>query len=116
MGIAGNILTLVFRAKAAGPVALVLTKTSVLANDGLGTSVVVPDQPANFMVVKSKVLLYVAEDINNDNKVDLADLSVLIGNWGTPRNKNADLNQDGVVNATDLSILLSKFTPMVLAK
>lgn len=108
LGIAGNILTVVFQAKAAGPVELSLTNTSVLANDGLGTTVTVPNQLANFNIVTPPIVSYVAEDLNHDGKVDLSDLSVLIANWGIPRNKAADLNGDGVVDARDLSILLSK--------
>ncbi len=43
-------------------------------------------------------------DINNDAKVDAADLSLLLGAWGSTG--AADLNTDGIVNAADLSVLL----------
>ncbi len=43
-------------------------------------------------------------DINGDNVVNAADLSVLLGAWGTSGPGN--LNGDGIVNAADLSILL----------
>lgn len=47
-------------------------------------------------------------DINNDNKVDSADLSILLSNFGTT-NAVADLNNDAKVNIFDLSILLSNY-------
>jgi len=47
-------------------------------------------------------------DINNDGKVNLTDLSLLLGVWRKP-DTAADFNQDGIVNLTDLSILLSNW-------
>ncbi len=50
-------------------------------------------------------------DTNGDNQVNGADLSVLLGNFGsnvTP-NTNGDLNGDGLVNGADLSVLLGNF-------
>ncbi len=44
------------------------------------------------------------------DKVDFTDVSILLYNWGTPKNSRADLNGDGVVNYTDLSILLYCWT------
>ena len=49
-------------------------------------------------------------DINQDNKVDVQDLSYLLSNWGT-NNTLADLNKNGTVNTLDLSILLSNWKP-----
>ena len=43
-------------------------------------------------------------DLNNDNVVNAADLSILLGAWGT--NGVGNLNGDSIVNAADLSILL----------
>jgi 1,4-alpha-glucan branching enzyme len=45
-----------------------------------------------------------AADLNCDGVVNAADLSLLLGAWGT--GATADLNGDGTVNAADLSILL----------
>jgi hypothetical protein len=45
-------------------------------------------------------------DLNNDGKVDVLDLSVLLSAWGTA-NTTADVNKDGSVNFFDLSILLA---------
>ncbi len=113
LGIAGNILTIVFRAKAAGSVELSLINTLVLANDGLGTTITVPNQLASFSIVTPAIISYPIEDINRDGKVNMSDLSILIGNWGTSRNKDVDLNADGVVNSQDLSILLSKLIVVI---
>ena len=48
-------------------------------------------------------------DLNNDGKVDLTDLSMLMANWGTA-DPTADINGDGIVDLTDLSILMSHWT------
>jgi subtilisin family serine protease len=48
-------------------------------------------------------------DLNNDSKVNITDLSILLTNWNTT-NATADINQSGKVDLTDLSILLSKWT------
>ena len=47
-------------------------------------------------------------DINNDNKVDVFDLSILLGKWNTA-DTTSDLNNDGTVDIFDLSRLLSKW-------
>lgn len=48
-------------------------------------------------------------DINRDNKVDLADLEILLIGWtGTPGSN--DVNNDGSVNVYDLSVLLSNWS------
>jgi hypothetical protein len=47
-------------------------------------------------------------DINKDGKIDIFDLSILLGRWGGS-DQSADLNNDGTVNVFDLSILLSKW-------
>ena len=47
-------------------------------------------------------------DINNDNVVDITDMSLLLSSYGT-NNTAADLNDDGTVNILDLSILLTNY-------
>lgn len=49
-----------------------------------------------------------AGDLNNDNIVDITDLSILLSDYGTT-NAAADINADGMVNILDLSALLSHF-------
>jgi hypothetical protein len=47
-------------------------------------------------------------DLNNDNTVNITDLSVLLSNYGST-NAAADINGDGTVSILDLSILLSNY-------
>jgi len=53
----------------------------------------------------------VAGDANGDRSVNGADLSVLLGQFGTSvtPGTGADLNGDGTVNGADLSVLLANF-------
>ena len=52
-----------------------------------------------------------AGDTNGDGDTNGADLSVLLGQFGTsvPPGTGGDLNDDGLVNAADLSVLLADF-------
>jgi hypothetical protein len=52
-------------------------------------------------------------DINNDNTVNVLDLSYMLGKWKTT-DTLADLNQDGLVNVLDLSRLLAKWGPVAV--
>ena len=47
-------------------------------------------------------------DLNNDNTVNVTDMSILLSNYGTA-NTSADINGDGTVNVLDMSILLSHY-------
>lgn len=49
-------------------------------------------------------------DINKDGKVNLVDFSILLFNWGVPKNLAADLNEDGEVNLIDFSIMMYYWT------
>jgi hypothetical protein len=48
-------------------------------------------------------------DINNNGVIDLADLSILLTNFGCSSGCTVDLNGDGVTDLADLSILLGGF-------
>lgn len=50
-------------------------------------------------------------DANGDDLINAADLSVLLGSFGSPVQigVGADFNRDGVVNGSDLSVLLAVF-------
>jgi hypothetical protein len=50
-------------------------------------------------------------DLNNDGRVNITDLSILLSNWArsNPTPAQGDVNGDGNVNITDLSILLSRW-------
>jgi hypothetical protein len=47
-------------------------------------------------------------DVDGDLDVDLTDLAILLGSFGTAAS-NGDLNADGVVDLSDLSLLLANF-------
>lgn len=47
-------------------------------------------------------------DLNNDNTVNITDLSILLSDYNTS-NSAADINGDGIVNVLDLSALLSHY-------
>jgi hypothetical protein len=47
-------------------------------------------------------------DINNDGRVDILDLSILLSKYGGT-DSAADINKDGVINVFDLSVLLSHY-------
>src|SRR6185437_4408846 len=47
-------------------------------------------------------------DLNNDNKVDALDLSLVLSNFNATTT-NGDANSDGKVNILDLSIVLSHY-------
>jgi len=110
-GVDGSLLTLTFKAIAAGSAQLSVNDLTVLANDGAGTQLQASAEPATIVIQNPPAThgpSYAVGDINRDGKVDLNDLSILIANWGIPKNPNADLNGDGIVDTKDLSILLSK--------
>jgi len=47
---------------------------------------------------------------NNNDIINFVDVSILLYNWGKPKNIKTDLNGDGIVNYRDLSILLYYWT------
>lgn len=82
------------RAKAVSPGGLLSTFSNTLA----------------FSIGKVVARVVKQADANNDNKVNLVDFSVLLYNWGIPKNPAADLNSDGKVNIVDFSIMLYYWT------
>jgi hypothetical protein len=108
-GIAGLIMTISFKVKGEGNAVISIEDAQVLANDGFGTNILTDTTPADLTLLKPEVKKATA-DINKDNKVDSVDVSILLANWGVPKNPKADLNGDGIVNSKDVSILLSKWT------
>ncbi len=107
IGQSGQLMTVSFKVKDIGNTVIGIKNAQVLANDGLGSNVLSAVTPASLSLVKPKP---VSSDINGDGKVDLTDLSILISNWGSTKNRKVDLNGDGKVNLADVSILLSKWT------
>ena len=82
------------RAKATSPEGLLSTFSNTLA----------------FSVGKEIVAVIKKADINKDGKTNLVDFSILLYNWGIPKNLAADLNTDGKVNLVDFSIMLYYWT------
>jgi hypothetical protein len=107
-GSGGRVLTVSFKTLQEGLVTIALSDAQVLANDGQGTNILSQVIPATVNVVKPATKLQDPADINGDGKIDFSDVSILIANWGNPKNQAADLNHDGVVDLKDLSILLSR--------
>ncbi len=108
-GRAGKLLIVTFKVKDAGEALINIEDASVLANDGLGTDVLVETRPAKLLLIKPLVGKEFG-DIDGNGKVDLIDVSITITNWGTPKNTRADLNNDGKVDKKDLSILFANWT------
>ncbi len=48
-------------------------------------------------------------DFNADGSVNAADLSILLGSWGSCVGCPADLDQDGIVAGSDLAVLLANW-------
>ena len=108
-GRAGKLLTITFKAKDAGEALINIEDATVLANDGLGTDVLIETQPAKLLLIKPLAGKEFG-DIDGNGRIDLTDASILITNWGTPKNTRADLNNDGKVDSKDLSILFANWT------
>jgi len=82
------------RAKATSPEGLLSTFSQTLA----------------FNVGKEIAGVIKKADINKDQRVNLVDFSILLYNWGIPKNSSVDLNGDGKVNLVDFSIMLYWWT------
>lgn len=48
-------------------------------------------------------------DFNNDGRVNVIDLGILLSDWNSATKPSADINQDGRVNVIDLGIMLSSW-------
>jgi hypothetical protein len=48
-------------------------------------------------------------DSNNDGAINIKDFSIILANWGTPKNYLADFNEDGSVNIKDFSVLMANW-------
>lgn len=84
----------------------------------------VPDSPAvtqmtiseiNLPLILSEPINEEKADLNNDGRVNLVDLSILLFYWGSPirsgpYSKQADLNGDNSINLKDISLMLSHWT------
>lgn len=103
-GSEGNILTITFRVEKEGEAEIEIEEGLVLADDGKGTDILKVQKGASYALISS-----ISSDFNSDGLVNLYDISILLSNWGTPKNPKADINKDGKVDIADFSILLSNF-------
>ena len=84
----------------------------------------IPDSPAITQMTISEINLPLISvepikeekaDLNNDGRVNLVDLSILLFYWGSPirpgpYSEQVDLNGDGSINLRDISSMLSRWT------
>jgi hypothetical protein len=93
------------------------TKVGTITISGGGAAVSLPPYSVTTLVIdptgvsspSPTVSPSTTGDINNDGRVNIFDLSILLSNWSTTKTA-ADVNHDGTVNVFDLSILLSHWT------
>lgn len=102
---ASEILIITFKSKKLGEAKIYFTNAEILASDGEGTDITGNKNSITYSVIDDKPAVY---DFNNDNKIGITDLSILIFNLGSTDTPQYDLSNDGKVNLTDLSILISR--------
>ena len=83
------------------------TRAKATANDGAASGY---SNMVSFSVGSTSFYCSKNPDLNNDKRVNLVDFSILLYNWGTPKNKVADINCDGKTNLTDFSIMMYYWT------
>jgi len=83
------------------------TRANATSLEGLSSTF---SQTLTFKVGKEMPGVIIKTDINGDKKVNLVDFSILLYNWGIPKNPAVDLNNDGKVNLRDFSIMLYYWT------
>ena len=78
--------------------------------DGLSHSAIVPIGPYSVLIYTQgeETLPNIPGDLNGDGAVDGADLTMLLGAWGT-NNIELDLDGDGTITGADLTILLGNW-------
>jgi hypothetical protein len=82
------------------------TKPNILVAIAAAVSVVI----VAYTILSSNAAQDPKADLNNDSKVDILDLSILLSNWNKIGNGlKGDINADGKVSVMDLSILLSNW-------
>lgn len=102
----GKIAGVVFKSKSAGIAKIQFEEAKVLAHDGKGTDVLRKTTGATYLIKTKEAP---SPDFDDDGKVGLRDISMLIFRIAAAYDFRYDLNQDGEVNGRDFSILLSKF-------
>lgn len=96
----------VFKALASGSTSVNFDSGSGLWNAGL--EVDSTKSNGTYTITGTTPPPIVTGDLNNDKKVDIFDLSILLSNWNKTGGV-ADINKSGKVDIFDLSILLSNW-------
>jgi len=88
------------------------TASSPTAWDGLAQSALVSVGPYSAVILSQGNVppIYAPQDLNHDQLVNAADLTVLLSAWGSVGG-SADIDGDGIVAGGDLASLLSAWTP-----
>lgn len=66
-------------------------------------------EAARWLLERSAMV--VAGDLNGDQRVDSADLGLLLANWGPCEGCDADFDGDGVVGGSDLGLITANWNP-----
>ena len=119
----GTLVTITFSAKKPGDAKLLLSNIQILKHDGLGTTAneattidtlfqvlaETPDIAAPTKDITTNIAVIATNtspDLNNDQTVNLSDLSIFMIYLATSDNR-ADFNNDNLVTTADLSVLLA---------
>lgn len=106
----GKVIGAVFKAKNPGIAKISLEEAKVLAHDGKGTDILRKTAGATYLIKAEEPP---SPDFDDDGKVGLRDISMLIFHIAADYNPQYDLNQDGEINGRDFSILLSRFGSVI---
>lgn len=97
------------KSKASNGQGLITDYSKTLTFQVLSPSAPLP-KPITQEKMSKRVNLNSDKDKRGRDIINFVDISILLYNWGKPKNLRADLNGDGKVNYTDLSILLYYWT------
>lgn len=100
----GVVATLHVRPLLKGKTTLVFDEAHMLAHDGTGTDIIASTNPVVLSVREAGTA---SPDVNNDNKVNLADFGIVSSRLFGDYSAEYDLNGDGAITLEDISIVVS---------
>ena len=100
----GGLLSVTFKAKAAGKTQVTLENFEFSSISGA----IIPTVPPNITITVGD---YPAWDVNQDGRVSIVDLVLVAKDFGSnaPANLRTDVNRDGVINVQDLILVARHF-------
>lgn len=110
-------LTLRVRARRPGNAQVYFKEAQILASDGYGTAVETVDTPFTYEIAdapptggggSSAPAPVVSMDFNGDQRIDIADMSILLMHLVSGYDPRYDLTRDGTISLADLSVLFAK--------